>query len=210
MCDVRNGWQEDVMHGPLLAPCGVSLHCCGKTSVRMFLRSQALSIFASTMALTGSSHSPSASSIKSICVRHPARPAFPQRDDSTAGEDAAAADEDADPNADVGHRRVRRRPDPKSAATAAAGRDVGEAAGEREAARGPVRISRQRWVYLQNHVLACLKQAEAGEMDEQAAEINVSAQKFIGLSQHDIIKWHIKTEIEKYVTMSACLVSVLH
>lgn len=116
------------------------------------------------------------------------------------------ADEDVDPNRDGG-RRVRHRADPaaKAAADAAAAPQKPAAAAEgADRPREAVRISRQRWVYLQNHVLACLKQAEGGDMGGQAVETEVAAQKFVGLSQHDIIKWHIRTEIEKCATHTAC------
>jgi hypothetical protein len=107
----------------------------------------------------------------------------------------AAMEEDMDPNAEAG-RRVRARPaEPEGTADAAA--MAAGASAQQQKPREQIHISRQRWQYLHSHVLGCLKQAEAGEMDDRAAEIKVAAQKFIGLSQHDIIKWHIRTELEK-------------
>jgi hypothetical protein len=130
-------------------------------------------------------------------------------------------EEDVDPDDEAG-RRVRPRPaepeatagEPSGAAPAAAEPEAtaGEPSGAALAAAEPqakpreqIHISRQRWQYLHNHVLGCLKQAEAGEMEGKAAEIKVAAQKFIGLSQHDIIKWHIRTELEKCGLLLCCL-----
>jgi hypothetical protein len=69
-----------------------------------------------------------------------------------------------------------------------------------------VRISRSRWTYLHNHVLACIKQAEQGHV-EGAQRIESTAQTFMGLSQHDIIKWHVKQELEKCAPPAQALIA---
>lgn len=111
----------------------------------------------------------------------------------------AEQDENADGNRETG-RRVRRRPPGRTAfdggmTPAAKPVQQQQPAAEKETAQ--VRLSRSRWTYLHNHVLACLKQAEEG-MLEAAQKIESTAQTFMGLSQHDIIKWHIRHELEQY------------
>lgn len=122
-------------------------------------------------------------------------------------------DENAQEENREGGRRVRRRQDEVDAA------DGDEAPAEKpvarqEAAERPaeqVRISRTKWSYLHNHVLACIKQAEDGQL-EGAQRIESSAQTFMGVSQHDIIKWHIKQELEKCAstTLSSCFWQEYH
>jgi hypothetical protein len=79
-----------------------------------------------------------------------------------------------------------------SALDAAAGPAAAGAAGE-------VRMARERWQYLKGHALASLRQAEAGCLvgGAQAHRFDVVAESFTGLSAHDIIKWHIKAELDK-------------
>lgn len=119
----------------------------------------------------------------------------------------AEQDENADENREAG-RRVRRRPHGHTAfddSMAPAPKPVQrtEPAPEKEASQ--VRLSRSRWTYLHNHVLACLKQAEEG-MLEGAQKIESTAETFMGLSQHDIIKWHIRQELEKCAPPPPCIV----
>lgn len=75
-----------------------------------------------------------------------------------------------------------------------------QSAEEKESSQ--VRLSRSRWTYLHNHVLACLKQAEAGTI-EAAQKIESTNETFMGLSQHDIIKWHIRHELEQCESLTA-------
>lgn len=113
--------------------------------------------------------------------------------------DAVERDENAQDENREGGRRVRRRPDepapfdgdePPPEKPLVAQEKAAEAAPEQ------IRISRTKWTYLHNHVLACIKQAEDGHL-ESAQRIESSAQTFMGVSQHDILKWHVRQELEK-------------
>lgn len=121
-------------------------------------------------------------------------------------EDKAVApaehDENADDNRETG-RRVRRRPPGRTAfddGMTPAPKPVQQPQAPAEKETSQVRMSRSRWTYLHNHVLACLKQAEEGTLDA-AQKIESTAQTFMGLSQHDIIKWHIRHELEQYAPL---------
>lgn len=120
-----------------------------------------------------------------------------------AGKDRAIPaerDENEDDNRETG-RRVRRRPHGRTAfddSMTPAAKPVQQAQPAADKETAQVRLSRSRWTYLHNHVLACLKQAEEG-MLEAAQKIESTAQTFMGLSQHDIIKWHIRHELEQCV-----------
>ena len=122
-----------------------------------------------------------------------------------AGEDTQAEGDEQDENAQGENResgrRVRRRPDGPAGEEPPGEKPV---AAQPEAAERPaeqVRISRTKWTYLHNHVLACIKQAEDGQL-EGAQRIESSTQTFMGVPQHDIIKWHIKQELEKCAPLS--------
>ena len=113
----------------------------------------------------------------------------------------AEQDENIDENREVG-RRVRRRPHGRTAfddSMAPVAKPVQRVEPAQEKETSQVRLSRTRWTYLHNHVLACLKQAEEG-MLEGAQKIESTSDTFMGLSQHDIIKWHVRQELEKYVS----------
>lgn len=113
--------------------------------------------------------------------------------------EAVERDENAQDENREGGRRVRRRPDEPAAFDGEAAPAEKPVAAPQEPAERPaeqVRISRTKWTYLHNHVLACIKSAEDGQV-EGAQRIESSAQTFMGVPQHDIIKWHIKQELEK-------------
>jgi hypothetical protein len=54
------------------------------------------------------------------------------------------------------------------------------------------------WGHIRDHVLGCLRQAGDGLLHAQAIPIEVSADNVcVGVSQEDIVKWHIQAELDR-------------
>ena len=133
--------------------------------------------------------------------RRPLRQRF-STGDGDIGREGSEQDENAQGENREAGRRVRARPDAPAAFDGDEPPPEKPVTVQPEAAAQPaeqVRIPRSKWTYLYNHVLACIKQAENGEL-EAAQRIESSAQTFMGVPQHDIIKWHIKEELQKCVS----------